>query len=56
MQDEAERCFDHLGTDEPPSVDPELMIRMLITGYCTGIRSVRCRIEEGVWIDSRKRD
>src|SRR6478752_7385857 len=24
-----------------PSIDPELMIRMLIIGYCMGIRSVR---------------
>jgi hypothetical protein len=24
-----------------PSVDPELMIRMLIVGYCMGIRSER---------------
>jgi hypothetical protein len=32
-----------------PSVDPELLIRMLIIGYCYGIRSVlrRC-IEEGL--------
>jgi transposase len=26
-----------------PSVDPELMIRMLIIGYCLGIRSERRR-------------
>jgi F0F1-type ATP synthase assembly protein I len=26
-----------------PSVDPELMIRMLIIGYCFGIHSVRRR-------------
>ena len=25
-----------------PSIDPELMIRMLIVGYCYGIRSVYC--------------
>jgi transposase len=29
-----------------PSVDPELMIRMLITGYCMGIRSERRLCEE----------
>ena len=29
-----------------PSVDPELMIRMLIVGYCTGIRSERRLCEE----------
>ena len=29
-----------------PSIDPELMIRMLIVGYCMGIRSERCLCEE----------
>ena len=29
-----------------PSVDPELMIRMLIVGYCFGIRSERRLCEE----------
>jgi transposase len=29
-----------------PSVDPELMIRMLIIGYCLGIRSERRLCEE----------
>src|ERR1700691_2922276 len=29
-----------------PSIDPELMIRMLIVGYCFGIRSERRRCEE----------
>ena len=29
-----------------PSVDPELMIRMLIVGYCYGIRSERKLCEE----------
>ena len=29
-----------------PSVDPELMIRMLIIGYCIGIRSERRLCEE----------
>ena len=29
-----------------PSVDPELMIRMLIVGYCSGIRSKRRLCEE----------
>jgi transposase len=29
-----------------PSVDPELMIRMLLVGYCFGIRSVRRLCEE----------
>ena len=30
----------------PPSIDPELMIRMLIVGYCFGIRSERRLCEE----------
>ena len=29
-----------------PSIDPELMIRMLIVGYCYGIRSERGLCEE----------
>ena len=29
-----------------PSIDPELMIRMLIVGYCFGIRSERGLCEE----------
>jgi transposase len=29
-----------------PSVDPELMIRMLIVGYCMGVRSERRLWEE----------
>ena len=29
-----------------PSIDPELMIRMLIIGYCLGIRSERRLCEE----------
>ena len=29
-----------------PSIDPELMIRMLIIGYCYGIRSERRRCED----------
>jgi transposase len=30
----------------PPSIDPELMIRMLIIGYCMGIRSERRHCDE----------
>src|SRR3712207_9265683 len=30
-----------------PSIDPELMIRMLIVGYCFGIRSERRVCDEG---------
>jgi transposase len=29
-----------------PSIDPELMIRMLLIGYCLGIRSERRLCEE----------
>lgn len=29
-----------------PSIDPELMIRMLLIGYCMGIRSERARRED----------
>ena len=29
-----------------PSIDPELMIRMLIVGYCYGVRSERRLCEE----------
>src|SRR6187401_3306767 len=32
--------------DSRPSVDPELMIRMLLVGYCFGIRSERRLCEE----------
>jgi transposase len=32
-----------------PSIDPELMIRMLLVGYCYGIRSER---QTGDFIDS----
>ena len=35
--------YSHIGR---PSVDPELMIRMLIVGYCYGIRSERRLCEE----------
>ena len=35
--------YSHMGR---PSVDPELMIRMLIVGYCFGIRSERRLCEE----------
>jgi len=35
--------YSHTGR---PSIDPELMIRMLIIGYCYGIRSERRLCEE----------
>lgn len=37
---------DHYSAIGRPSVDPELMIRMLIIGYCYGIRSERRLCEE----------
>ncbi len=33
-------------TTDRPSIDPELMIRMLLVGYCSGIRSERRLCEE----------
>jgi transposase len=36
-------CYSHTGR---PSIDPELLIRMLIVGYCFGIRSERRLCEE----------
>jgi transposase len=38
-----ERCYSDIGR---PSIDPELMIRMLLVGYCFGIRSERRLCEE----------
>jgi transposase len=38
--------FNTIGQIEMPSVDPALMIRMLIIGYCFGIRSERRLCEE----------
>jgi transposase len=35
--------YSHTGR---PSIDPELMIRMLLVGYCMGIRSERRLCEE----------
>jgi len=35
--------YSHTGR---PSIDPELMIRMLVIGYCYGIRSERRLCEE----------
>lgn len=37
---------DHYSHTGRPSIDPELMIRMLIVGYCYGIRSERRLCEE----------
>ena len=35
--------YSHTGR---PSVDPEVMVRMLLVGYCYGLRSERRRCEE----------
>jgi transposase len=37
-----------------PSIDPELMVRMLIVGYCFGIRSESCGEFRGVWNRERE--
>jgi transposase len=43
LHDELARYYSHTGG---PSIDPELMLRMLIVGYCYGIRSERRLCEE----------
>ena len=43
LHEELEPFYSDIGR---PSVDPELMIRMLIVGYCYGIRSERRLCEE----------
>ena len=40
---ELEPCYNYTGR---PSVDPEFMIRMLLVGYCYGIRSERRHCQE----------
>lgn len=43
LHKELEPCYSEIGR---PSVDPELMIRMLLVGYCYGIRSERRLCQE----------
>jgi hypothetical protein len=43
LHEQLEPYYSEIGR---PSVDPELMIRMLIVGYCYGIRSGRRLCEE----------
>src|ERR1700686_5919476 len=43
LREKLEAFYSEIGR---PSIDPELMIRMLIVGYCYGIRSER-RLWEG---------
>lgn len=46
LSDLRKRLADHYSHTGRPSIDPELMIRMLIVGYCYGIRSERRLCEE----------
>src|SRR5512137_973641 len=41
-----EHLAEHYSHTGRPSIDPELMLRMLIVGYCYGIRSERRLCEE----------
>src|SRR6202012_2074371 len=43
LRRELSAFYSHIGR---PSIDPELMIRMLLVGYCSGIRSERRLCEE----------
>jgi transposase len=43
---EIDRTWRHFTVISRPSIDPELMIRMLLVGYCSGIRSERRLCEE----------
>src|SRR6202140_2233301 len=43
LREKLEPFYSEIGR---PSIDPELMIRMLIVGYCLGIRSERRLCEE----------
>ncbi len=43
LRDHLASFYSHTGR---PSIDPELMIRMLLIGYCFGIRSERRLCEE----------
>lgn len=46
LSDLRKQLVDHYSHTGRPSIDPELMIRMLIVGYCYGIRSERRLCEE----------
>jgi transposase len=46
LADIHERLQPYYGEIGRPSVDPELMIRMLIVGYCYGLRSERKLTQE----------
>jgi hypothetical protein len=42
-----EHLAPHYSSTGRPSIDPALLIRMLVVGYCLGIRSERRLCEEG---------
>ena len=46
LRDLREHLVDYYSHTGRPSIDPELMIRMLVVGYCFGIRSERRLCEE----------
>src|SRR6185312_14207339 len=46
LSDVHQRLEPHYSEAGRPSVDPELMIRMLIVGYCYGLRSERKLTQE----------
>ena len=46
LSDLRKHLADHYSNTGRPSIDPELMIRMLVIGYCFGIRSERRLCEE----------
>lgn len=46
LGDLRQKLADHYSHTGRPSIDPELLIRMLIVGYCYGIRSERRLCEE----------
>lgn len=46
LADLHQKLADHYSRMGRPSVDPELLIRMLLVGYCYGIRSERRLCEE----------
>jgi transposase len=50
LRDLRQHLADYYSHTGRPSIDPELMIRMLVVGYCFGIRSER-RLCEGVHLN-----
>lgn len=50
LDDLRQHLMPFYGTTGRPSIDPELMIRTLIVGYCFGIRSER-RLREDVHLN-----